>query len=188
MLFNVPTRTPSAASTARSSRFDRLIAEAASTPRLSERARLLASLPGIGAASAAVLVAHLPELGSLDPKRAASLAGLAPHPRGSGNTSATPRGPASCTAAAADYDGRSTWSPSLPCAWMVRSSSSTNASSDAASPRSSPSSPSPERSSPSQTPSSATAKRMPEHTCREAKTASTSSGNPPLQRSGSPPD
>lgn len=67
-------------------RFDRLIAEAASTPGLSERARLLTSLPGIGAATAAVLVAHLPELGSLDPKRAASLAGLAPHPRDSGNS------------------------------------------------------------------------------------------------------
>ena len=67
--------------------FDRLIAKAASTPRLAERARLLTSLPGIGAATAAVLVAHLPELGSLDPKRIASLAGLAPHPRASGNSS-----------------------------------------------------------------------------------------------------
>ena len=54
---------------------------------MAERARLLTSVPGVGAATAAVLVAHLPELGSLDPKRAASLAGLAPHPRDSGNSS-----------------------------------------------------------------------------------------------------
>lgn len=68
-------------------RFDRLIADATNTPSLAPRVALLTSLPGVGAASAAVLVAHLPELGSLDPKRIASLAGLAPHPRDSGNSS-----------------------------------------------------------------------------------------------------
>ena len=68
-------------------RFDRLIADATNTPCLAPRVGLLTSLPGIGAATAAVLVAHLPELGSLDPKRIASLAGLAPHPRDSGNSS-----------------------------------------------------------------------------------------------------
>lgn len=68
-------------------RFERAIAAATSAPRLAQRARLLASLPGIGPATAAVLLAHLPELGSMSPKRIASLAGLAPHPRASGASS-----------------------------------------------------------------------------------------------------
>ena len=44
----------------------------------------LASVPGIGPAIAAVLIARLPELGQLDPRRIASLAGLAPHACDSG--------------------------------------------------------------------------------------------------------
>lgn len=68
-------------------RFDRLIAEATQAPNMAPRVRLLSSLPGIGAVTAGVLIAHLPELGSLGPKRIASLAGLAPHPRDSGNAS-----------------------------------------------------------------------------------------------------
>ena len=49
-----------------------------------ERARLLASVPGVGAVTAASLLALLPELGRLDAKAIASLAGLAPFARDSG--------------------------------------------------------------------------------------------------------
>jgi transposase len=48
------------------------------------RERLLRSLPGIGPQTAAVLLAELPELGTLGPRQIAALAGLAPHPRQSG--------------------------------------------------------------------------------------------------------
>lgn len=45
---------------------------------------LLASVPGVGAVTARTLLAELPELGRLDAKRIASLAGLAPFTRQSG--------------------------------------------------------------------------------------------------------
>ena len=45
---------------------------------------LLASVPGVGSVTARTLMAELPELGQLDPKRIASLAGLAPFTRQSG--------------------------------------------------------------------------------------------------------
>jgi len=45
---------------------------------LAHKASLLASAPGIGAVTALTLIAHMPELGTLSPKAAASLAGLAP--------------------------------------------------------------------------------------------------------------
>ena len=48
------------------------------------RARLLASVPGLGHVSIAGLLALLPELGGLDGKAVASLAGLAPFARDSG--------------------------------------------------------------------------------------------------------
>ena len=51
---------------------------------LSRRARLLASIPGVGEVTAAGLLAAMPELGGLDAKAAASLAGLAPVARESG--------------------------------------------------------------------------------------------------------
>ena len=51
---------------------------------LAHRARLLASIPGIGQITAAGLLAAMPELGGLDAKAAASLAGLAPVARESG--------------------------------------------------------------------------------------------------------
>ena len=51
---------------------------------LARRARLLASIPGVGPVTAAGLLATMPELGSLDAKAAASLAGLAPMARESG--------------------------------------------------------------------------------------------------------
>ena len=49
-----------------------------------ERAALLTSVPGIGALTAASLLALLPELGRLDGKAVASLAGVAPFARDSG--------------------------------------------------------------------------------------------------------
>jgi transposase len=45
---------------------------------------LLTSVPGVGPTTARVLLAQMPELGRLDRGRIASLAGLAPHPRQSG--------------------------------------------------------------------------------------------------------
>lgn len=53
-------------------------------PDLAEPARLLQSIPGIGIVAATVLIAHLPELGRIDRRAIASLAGLAPKARESG--------------------------------------------------------------------------------------------------------
>ncbi|QYZ71882.1 IS110 family transposase [Neotabrizicola shimadae] len=52
--------------------------------RLAVQARRLRSVPGIGPAVAAVLLARLPELGSLEARQIAALAGLAPHACDSG--------------------------------------------------------------------------------------------------------
>ena len=46
--------------------------------------RVLAAIPGVGPKTVASLLALMPELGSLDRRQAAALAGLAPHPRQSG--------------------------------------------------------------------------------------------------------
>lgn len=54
-------------------------------PAFARDAATLRTIPGIGATTAAALLALLPELGTLDRRRIASLAGLAPHPRQSGN-------------------------------------------------------------------------------------------------------
>ena len=51
---------------------------------IAARARQMQSLPGIGPATASVLLAEMPELGRLAPGQAAALAGLAPHARDSG--------------------------------------------------------------------------------------------------------
>ena len=53
-------------------------------PALAEDQRRLTTVPGIGPALSAVLIARLPELGQLDHRRIASLAGLAPHACDSG--------------------------------------------------------------------------------------------------------
>jgi transposase len=45
---------------------------------------LLASVPGVGSITARIMLAELPELGTLDRRRIASLAGLAPYTRQSG--------------------------------------------------------------------------------------------------------
>ena len=57
----------------------------ASDPGLSERFTILISIPGVAAVTAAMLVTEMPELGALDEKQAAALAGLAPIARQSGN-------------------------------------------------------------------------------------------------------
>jgi transposase len=46
---------------------------------LDRAAKLLRSIPGIGPVAAATLIALMPELGSLQPKKIAALAGLAPY-------------------------------------------------------------------------------------------------------------
>lgn len=55
------------------------------TASLAKQAELLCSAPGVGPVTALTLLAHMPELGHLSPKQAASLAGLAPHPNDSGS-------------------------------------------------------------------------------------------------------
>lgn len=59
----------------------RLIAE---SPGLARDERLLRTAPGIGPLLASRLMAYLPEIGQLDRRRIASLAGLAPHACDSG--------------------------------------------------------------------------------------------------------
>jgi transposase len=54
------------------------------TPAWREREDLLKTVPGIGPATARTLIAELPELGSLDRRKIASLVGLAPMNRDSG--------------------------------------------------------------------------------------------------------
>lgn len=53
-------------------------------PELSDRARLLRPVPGVGPTVLATLLGELPELGTLCRRKIACLAGLAPHPRESG--------------------------------------------------------------------------------------------------------
>lgn len=48
--------------------------------------KVLTAIPGVGATTAAGLIALMPELGTLTRRQAASLAGLAPHPKDSGRT------------------------------------------------------------------------------------------------------
>ena len=55
-----------------------------SSPAWRENEDLLASVPGVGPVIARTLIAELPELGRLDRKQIAALAGLAPYTRQSG--------------------------------------------------------------------------------------------------------
>ena len=57
----------------------------------SARSALLQTIPGVGPAVSMTLLADLPELGSLDRKAVASLAGLAPHPNQSGTRNSPAR-------------------------------------------------------------------------------------------------
>jgi transposase len=61
-----------------------LLALCAADPDLKERLAILTSIPGVGQASALALLVEMPELGSLGQPQAASLAGLAPVARDSG--------------------------------------------------------------------------------------------------------
>ena len=63
-----------------------LEASVAAEPELARRAAVLASIPGIGRATAIALLLDMPELGTLSKAQAASLAGLAPIARQSGRT------------------------------------------------------------------------------------------------------
>lgn len=51
---------------------------------LDQRAQKLEAITGVGAITALAVLAELPELGTLNRRQAAALAGLAPHPRDSG--------------------------------------------------------------------------------------------------------
>lgn len=62
----------------------RITAEIEADATLARKAMLLESIPGIGATTAAVLIAELPELGIADKKQIAALAGIAPMNRDSG--------------------------------------------------------------------------------------------------------
>lgn len=55
-----------------------------STPALAQNANLLRSAPGVGAVTATIVIAAMPELGQCSPKAAAALAGLAPYNNDSG--------------------------------------------------------------------------------------------------------
>jgi len=55
--------------------------------RMARRRAILTSIPGIGPRISSLLVVEMPELGVIDRKAAASLAGLAPHPSQSGLSS-----------------------------------------------------------------------------------------------------
>lgn len=55
-----------------------------SDPSLSHTEQLLRTVPGIGSVTAATLIAHMPELGTLPRGTAAALAGLAPYDNDSG--------------------------------------------------------------------------------------------------------
>lgn len=57
----------------------------AEDPELTKRVAILLSIPGVGAVTAAVLIIEMPELGTIDHKQAASLAGVAPMARQSGS-------------------------------------------------------------------------------------------------------
>jgi transposase len=63
---------------------DEIDAQVAASEQLARQSARLQSMPGIGARLAANLLAGLPELGQLDRRAIAALAGLAPHARDSG--------------------------------------------------------------------------------------------------------
>ena len=70
--------------TERIEQLDRRLAQMLELPRFEARARLLRSVPGVGPITVVTLLALCPELGSLDRKRIACLAGLAPFANESG--------------------------------------------------------------------------------------------------------
>jgi transposase len=61
-----------------------LEARLAADPKQQRQRAILQSLPGFGAAVSTTLITDMPELGTIDRRAAASLAGVAPHPSQSG--------------------------------------------------------------------------------------------------------
>ena len=59
------------------------------SPLWSEKARLLRSVPGVGSVTVTTLLAHLPELGTLNRRKIAALVGVAPLNRDSGKLRGT---------------------------------------------------------------------------------------------------
>lgn len=53
-------------------------------PHLKAKLKVLKTIPGVGEVTANAIISYMPELGSLNQKQAASLAGVAPHPQQSG--------------------------------------------------------------------------------------------------------
>jgi transposase len=73
-------------------RLDQAIADwLEQAPELAQREQRLRDITGFGPVVARSLLAFMPELGTLNRRQAASLAGLAPHPRDSGQLSARRR-------------------------------------------------------------------------------------------------
>ena len=119
------------------------------SPVWGEKEDLLASVPGVGPIIARTLIAELPELGTLDRRQIAALAGLAPWTRQSGQWRGKSFiGGGRKSVRTASFIGAMVAARHNPVLKAFRDNSS-----PPASPRWSPSSPSPESSSPSSTPS-----------------------------------
>jgi transposase len=88
---------------------DQIVLEIARDGGLARRTMLFCSIPGIGAVTAAVLIAELPELGQCNKKR---IAALADRPTSPG--------------AGSPPDVRSTWQPDTPAASIHRYATSTS--------------------------------------------------------------
>jgi len=56
----------------------------ASDPELLMKIEMLKTVPGVGNVVATAILSHMPEIGTMNQKQAASLAGVAPHPNQSG--------------------------------------------------------------------------------------------------------
>lgn len=65
-------------------RLDQAIRVLMRTDPLKHKGDVMTAMPGIAQTTAAALIAAIPELGSMDRRQAAALAGLAPHPNESG--------------------------------------------------------------------------------------------------------
>ncbi len=63
-----------------------IAAHIAAHPTLAAKSKRMTQLKGVGPVLAATILAYLPELGELEDKQIASLAGVAPHPKDSGNS------------------------------------------------------------------------------------------------------
>jgi transposase len=63
-----------------------IAAHIAAHPTLAAKSKRMTQMKGVGPVLAATILAYLPELGELEDKQIASLAGVAPHPKDSGNS------------------------------------------------------------------------------------------------------